>query len=310
MVSVIIPGYCHARYLRERIDSVLAQDYSDFEVILLDDCSPDGSAEIMLGYGQHPRVSHVVINEQNSGNTFLQWQRGIALAKGEYIWIAESDDVAEPTFLSRLVPELDRHGAVMAYSYSRLIDSEGSFLPKDPNRRWLYKAPGVYDGQAFARRRLSLACLVYNASMVVWRKSCFQGVNKDFARHRHGGDWMFWFDVCRQGLVVEVPEYLNRFRQHEQKVTVDAQRTGDGFRETAPIQAYILRELQPTAYQQRVVRGRLTQRLQRGASQAVRRELEEQYPCICSGSFLDRLCYNIDKIFNFSGYQYHSLFKG
>ena len=71
MVSVIVPNYQHAPYLRERIDSILNQTYQDFEVILLDDCSKDESRDILLSYQDHPKVSHVVLNEENTGNTFL-----------------------------------------------------------------------------------------------------------------------------------------------------------------------------------------------------------------------------------------------
>ena len=80
-VSVIIPNYNHAPYLRQRIDSVLQQDYQDFEVILLDDCSKDDSRQVLENYRDHPKVSHVVYNEQNTGNTFIQWERGINLAE-------------------------------------------------------------------------------------------------------------------------------------------------------------------------------------------------------------------------------------
>ena len=88
MLSVIIPNYCHARYLKERIESILAQSYQDFELIILDDCSTDNSREIIEQYRSNPRVKHIVYNEQNSGSPFVQWQRGFTLASGEYIWIA------------------------------------------------------------------------------------------------------------------------------------------------------------------------------------------------------------------------------
>ena len=98
-VSVIIPNYCHARFLNQRIDSVLNQTYSDYEVIILDDCSTDNSREIIESYRNHPKISHIVYNEKNSGSTFIQWEKGFELARGEYIWIAESDYVARSTFL-------------------------------------------------------------------------------------------------------------------------------------------------------------------------------------------------------------------
>ncbi len=93
-VSVIVPNYNHARYLRQRIESVLRQTYQDFEVILLDDCSTDDSRSILSSYAGDPRV-RMEFNEVNSGSTFKQWNKGVRLARGEYVWIAESDDYAD-----------------------------------------------------------------------------------------------------------------------------------------------------------------------------------------------------------------------
>ena len=92
-VSVIVPNYNHAPYLRQRIESILDQSHQDFELILLDDCSTDGSRDIMESYRGDPRVSHIVYNEANSGSTFRQWDKGIELAQGECVWVAESDQI-------------------------------------------------------------------------------------------------------------------------------------------------------------------------------------------------------------------------
>ena len=108
-VSVIVPSYNHAQYLEARIESILNQEFEDFEVILLDDLSPDHSAEILERYRNHPKVSHCIINEKNSGSTFFQWNKGIQLAKGELIWIAESDDIAAPKFLEELVQSFEKN---------------------------------------------------------------------------------------------------------------------------------------------------------------------------------------------------------
>src|SRR5258707_14882309 len=88
-VSVIIPNYNHARYLRKRIETVLEQTYQDFEVILLDDCSTDGSSSIIDEYRNDSRV-RMGLNEKNSGSTFKQWNKGVGLAEGKNVWIAES----------------------------------------------------------------------------------------------------------------------------------------------------------------------------------------------------------------------------
>lgn len=98
LVSIIIPNYNHAAFLQQRLNSVFQQTYQNFEVILLDDASTDASVAILNEYKDHPKVSHLVINERNSGSPFKQWQKGIALAKGEYVWIAESDDINAMNF--------------------------------------------------------------------------------------------------------------------------------------------------------------------------------------------------------------------
>ena len=81
-VTVIMPNYNHAPYLKQRMDSILAQDYPNFEVILLDDASTDNSAEVLSEYTKHPKVKKIIVNDTNSGNTFLQWLRGIKEATG------------------------------------------------------------------------------------------------------------------------------------------------------------------------------------------------------------------------------------
>src|ERR1700688_37050 len=78
-VSVIIPNYNHAPYLRQRIDSVLQQSFQDLEVILMDDCSTDGSRSIISEYTTDSRV-RTVFNAENSGSTFKQWNKGVRMA--------------------------------------------------------------------------------------------------------------------------------------------------------------------------------------------------------------------------------------
>ena len=102
-VSVIVPNYCHAPYLEQRIESILQQTFQDFELILLDDCSTDGSREILERYRNHPKVSGIFYNERNSGSPFKQWKKGLSKATGDYVWIAESDDFSSPCFLERCV---------------------------------------------------------------------------------------------------------------------------------------------------------------------------------------------------------------
>jgi glycosyltransferase involved in cell wall biosynthesis len=117
IVSVIVPNYNHARYLRQRIETVLRQSFQDFEIILLDDCSTDESRSILSSYARDPRV-RIDFNNVNSGSTFKQWNKGVRLARCKYIWIAESDDYADERLLERLVPVLENDPAV-AFAFCR-----------------------------------------------------------------------------------------------------------------------------------------------------------------------------------------------
>src|SRR5690348_12935994 len=116
-VSVVIPNYNHAPFLRQRIESVLRQTYQDFELILLDDCSMDGSQAILMEYASDPRV-RIEFNQKNSGSTFKQWNKGVRLARGEYVWIAESDDYADDRLLEKLAARLDAEPRA-AFAYCR-----------------------------------------------------------------------------------------------------------------------------------------------------------------------------------------------
>jgi glycosyltransferase involved in cell wall biosynthesis len=124
-VSVIIPNFNHGRFLHQRIDTVLNQTYPNFEVIILDDCSGDDSQAVIELYRSHPAVSRIEINSINTGSPFVQWRKGIAMAQGEWIWIAESDDYAELNFLETMIssfPDNDNLGLVYCDSFRVVND--------------------------------------------------------------------------------------------------------------------------------------------------------------------------------------------
>lgn len=131
LVSVIIPNYNHAKFLEQRIESVLSQTYINFEVILLDDKSTDESLKIIRRYNQHLSVKAVIVNTENSGSVFKQWVKGINLAKGKYLWIAESDDYAHQNFLGETVKLLEKfQNAGLVFTDSYNVDGEDNFTGK------------------------------------------------------------------------------------------------------------------------------------------------------------------------------------
>lgn len=308
MVSVIIPNYNHAPFLRERIDSVLAQDYSDFEVILLDDCSTDGSRDIINSYKDHPKVSHVVFNEQNSGSTFIQWERGMQLAQGKFIWIAESDDVAMPTFLSSLVPRLEVDAlASVAYCHSFLIDAQGRRLSAQNDRNPAPKRKMTHHfGNTFIKYLLDFN-YIYNASMAVFRRKAIADINRDYMKYRYCGDWHFWASLCRRGNVLEVHDMLNGFRQHPSKVTeLSKEDTVARWTDELEVLSYIHRLCHLNSLENHCFQGRVSKRLHAAHMDAdIERELRQRFAPICGGS-LDVMCYEVGKtLFGFLRHRQH-----
>ena len=99
LVTIIVPNFNHADYLTQRLESIFSQTYDNFEVILLDDQSTDNSLTILSDFAaRYPEKVRTIFNEVNSGGVFRQWEKGISAAKGDLIWIAESDDWASLIF--------------------------------------------------------------------------------------------------------------------------------------------------------------------------------------------------------------------
>lgn len=231
-ISVLIPNYNHAAYLRERIDSVLNQTFQDFEVIILDDCSPDDSREVIETYRNHPKVSQIVINENNSGSTFKQWDRGINLAQGTYIWIAESDDWCEPNFLQTLYDGItSTPNGVLAYAQSYYVNNKQEIIKVTKSKK-LFE---VLDGKPFVENYMTNLNSVVNASMAIFKKSCYYNLSKDFTTYKYTGDWLFWIEIAKQGKVFISGKYLNFFRKHDKDVTGKAFISGVNFTEAIKI---------------------------------------------------------------------------
>ena len=231
LVSVVVPNYNHAAYLEQRLFSIFNQSFKDFEVIFLDDASSDNSLAVAeLIARKHPM--RMLVNSQNSGTPFAQWNRGVALARGELVWIAESDDVADPDLLGRLVDALSRHpDAGLAYCQSRRIDESGhpGILAEENLRclhssRWL--SDFVADGRNECRLYLSRMNTIANASAVLFRKSIFDKVGGADESFRMCGDWHLWCRMLSCSDLAFLAAPLNQHRLHSGSVrsrTVAAQ---------------------------------------------------------------------------------------
>src|ERR1700759_2901855 len=130
MVSVIIPNYNHSPYLHKRINSVLNQNYKNFEIIILDDCSTDNSKKIIEQYRHNPKVAAIIYNERNNGSPFKQWNKGVEVAHGDFIWIAESDDFADKSFLDKMIKRFNeyRDNIGLCFCQSYRVNDKGTIV--------------------------------------------------------------------------------------------------------------------------------------------------------------------------------------
>ncbi|WP_250434152.1 glycosyltransferase family 2 protein [Hanstruepera flava] len=223
-VSIIIPNYNHKPYLQQRLDSVFHQTYQDFEVILLDDASTDGSQDLLKPYQNHPKVSQLIINKTNSGSPFKQWQKGIALAKGKYIWIAESDDYCELDLLETCLEDFSRNPQLgLVYTQSLDVDEKGKRLRHrevytntfKPN---IWQANFTKSGREFINDYLLVKNVIPNASAVVFKKELVtkQTFTNSLLQMRMCGDWFFWLQLVQDTNMAFINKPLNYFRHHSQ----------------------------------------------------------------------------------------------
>lgn len=229
LVSVIIPNYNHALYLKERIDSVLNQTYCDFEVIIMDDCSTDNSRDIIEQYRGHEKVRLIAYNETNSGSTFAQWNKGVSLAKGDLIWIAESDDTCSMDLLKELVSKfMGDTSLVLAYCQSNRMNSEGLITGTWLNHTKLLENSDIFSGDfEMSGREYIEQFLIYrntipNASAVVFKKDSFLKIDGADETIKYCSDWFTWIKVLLEGKISYSHKCLNNFRYHNKSVISSA----------------------------------------------------------------------------------------
>lgn len=252
LISVIIPNYNHARFLDERIQSVLNQTYQNFEVIILDDKSTDNSVEVINKYKDNPRVSCIVVNEENSGSTFKQWHKGFELAKGEIIWIAESDDSCDKSLLETLVRGYIENDAVLAFCRSCKYDVKGNknfYL-----HQYNLLDDMVVDGKRFIPQYMFERNSVANASSAIFSRKVAMSIDRQYMTMKGNGDWLFWVEVMEYGNVYFCTKELNYFRFHSSNTTKTLANQGISAIEYKKVFDYIVLHHQIPESQQKSVR--------------------------------------------------------
>lgn len=198
-VSVVIPCYGYGSVLAEAVESVLAQTYRDFEIAIVDDGSPDDTAEVAQRViAEHRDASITLLRRPNSGQPAVARNTGIARTRGELILCLDADDLLEPAFLDRCVAALDAHPeASIAYGGQLDFHEDGTeeFHPHGP-----------YDLRVQAHVNLiGIASLFRRAAWVA-----VGGYPTDVPGYE---DWAFWNACGAHGHYgIHVPDAVFRYR--------------------------------------------------------------------------------------------------
>jgi glycosyltransferase involved in cell wall biosynthesis len=217
-VSVCMPAYNSARYLSEAIDSVLAQQDCDFELLIIDDCSTDETGEIAKRYADQERRIRYLSNKQNVGMV-NNWNSCLELARGEYIKYLFSDDfLTSPDALSRMAAVLDTNPAVSLVSTARNIVNEDSKVVKQ-----LTFFPEGFTAKGIDLINLCFAGMLREHNIIgepsaVMFRRC-QGMRGFDTRYRQLVDLEMWFHLLEQGDYVHLGGPLCAFRIHDDQQT-------------------------------------------------------------------------------------------
>ena len=228
-VSILMPVYNVAPYLREAMDSILAQTFQDFELIVLDDCSPDNSAEILDTYTDERIVRYR--GEKNMGLSNVL-NVGMAMARGELIARMDSDDISTPERLATQVAYLDAHPEVDLCSF-------GMELFGAKQETWVREA-NVEDVKITA---LFHSPILHASS--VWRRASFERMGLRFLQEMvPAEDYDMWTRAMAAGLkLVNIPEVMYHYRIHPSQATTQTDKTARKDRE---VKSNYLRMLYPT----------------------------------------------------------------
>jgi glycosyltransferase involved in cell wall biosynthesis len=220
-VTVLVPSFNHGRFIYQRIKSILEQTYANFELVVIDDCSEDDSDSVISTL-QAQYGFHYIRNEHNSGTPFSAWERIITLTNGDYIWLCESDDYADPHFLEEMVRAMQKNSeAVIAYCDSNIVDENGRHIDHTDTyfheiwRETRWDNGFVNQGKDELVQFQMRGQTVPNMSSALISTAAFRKAYHPYLKSlKLTGDWLFVGWLMRHGKVVYCKQSLNHFRRH------------------------------------------------------------------------------------------------
>ena len=208
-ITVLMPVYNAEKYLKEAIDSILGQTFSDFEFIIVNDGSTDSSREIILSYKD--RRIRLIDNEYNMG-LIKSLNKGLDYAKGKYIARMDADDVSLPERLKKQINFMERHNIDFCGTEAYIIDERGRIIGSMKRARPDNELPANI---------LSNSTWLYHPSMIIKREA-IGGVNLYSENYLHAEDFDLWSRLFLNNRKASVlPEKLLKYRRTPMQITVE-----------------------------------------------------------------------------------------
>lgn len=211
VVSVIIPTYNRADLIFEAINSVLGQDYSALDLIVVDDGSTDNTAELLKPFVESGQLRY--FSQANSGQATAR-NLGLTQARGAFICFLDSDNLWEPGKLSAQVSYLEQHPDVdIVYGDVITIDAQGSETSRSNMAR--------FSGQIF-RQMLHDNCVSMNTTMT--RRRWFDEMGGFDTSFRVADDYELWLRFSAKATYAYLPNYFARYRVFPNQISSDKER--------------------------------------------------------------------------------------
>ena len=204
-VTVLMSVYNGEKYLQEAIDSILRQTFKDFEFLIINDGSTDKTGEILESYN-NPRIK-IINNEKNIGLT-KSLNKGLRLARGEYIARQDADDISMPERLEKEVEFLEMHqDYAVVGTFAKIINENSEILyflerpVEDLKIREIFKKDN---------------CIIHGSSMI--RRACLSDTGFYNELIIRSQDYELWLRLSKKYRLANIPKYLYIWRKHDENI--------------------------------------------------------------------------------------------
>lgn len=209
-VSFLVPCYNLAHYLSECVNSILMQTFQDFEILIMDDCSPDNTSKVAESFND-PRVSYHR-NENNLGN-IRNYNKGIELSRGEYVWLVSADDCLKSNDVLRKYVELLDRNPQVGYAFCPAVTiEEGKDTGVLDWSAWPGGEDRILKGAEVVERAI-VSCPVCAPTGIV-RKTCYDTISTFPISLNRTGDYYLWTMFAVSHDVGYFAEPMVRYRLH------------------------------------------------------------------------------------------------